>query len=215
MNNEATQRSANQKATSTSGFGMSMGKPKAIRLELEQWWRLLLRAWAIKGKAVWVMEETRLLSEAHWEERRIGSNTLAFLLQVPSNSVNSFPWIDLPGSQKKKEAHQAEHGKRKDKECIWRQIGIWSAYLSSNFKDTDKSCLSLKSPSEAILSYCGLDFEGIRYRKDFGYLDIKEEKIISQSAFELDHNNSRHNNPDLYCRSKNYRGIQLGQMACN
>lgn len=88
----------------------------------------------------------------------------------------------------KKKAHQAEHDKRKDKECIWRQIGIWSAYLSSNFKDTDKSCLSLKSPSEAILSCCGLDFEEIRHCKDFGYLDIKEEKIISQLAFELDHN---------------------------
>lgn len=115
----------------------------------------------------------------------------------------------------KKEAHQAKNSKSKDKECIWRQIGIGSAYLLSNFKNTDESCLSLKSLSEAILSYCGLDFEGLRHCNNFGYLDIKEEKIISQLVFELDHKNSRHNNPDLYCRSKNYRGIQLGQMACN
>lgn len=92
-------------------------------------------------------------------------------------------------------------------------LGQHTCYQILN--NTDKSCLSLKSLSEAILSFCGLDFEGIRHCNNFGYLDIKEEKIISQLAFELDHKNSRHNNPDLYCRSKNYRGIQLGQMACN
>lgn len=126
-------------------------------------------------------------------------------------SVNSSHWMNLPGNQKTREAVKQSLARERARNIF---EGKQKTH-SSNFKGAYKSCLSLRSQSlwgSSVQSWSwSLNTEGVRPSKDSkhsGYLDIKERKMISQSAFKPGLNIHY-----LFCRSEKHREIRPWQMA--